>query len=200
MNAPLLQCILIALVGAELAFSHGSKSLAEDKAGEMSDKIKAVSHRRSLLHRLAGWTPTPPPIWVDGWTPPPNWVDDLPFAMSAHEPSEYRITGNSGACSTVGNWCDYHWSCCTKTCAQAMAYGMEYGKYQRYNVCVNDYEKGEDWDVLVKRHGWTTSQTQEDAQKGTEPAPSLAIAAPEDVNKCAQSPDDPAIGDGGSCL
>merc|ERR1711962_771647 len=21
------------------------------------------------------WTPTLPPIWVDGWTPPPNWVD-----------------------------------------------------------------------------------------------------------------------------
>ena len=38
----------------------------------------------------------------------------------------------------------------------------------------------------------------QDAQKGTDPAPSLAIAAPEDVNKWAQSPDDPAIGVGGS--
>jgi len=210
MNGPLLQCILIALVGAELAFSHGSKSLAEDKAGEMSDKIKAASHRRSLLHRLAGrhwtpldkdgnpWTPTLPPIWVDGWTPPPNWVDK-DYAYMGGDPT-IRITDLSGACRTVGDLCNSHESCCTKTCAHALAYGMRYNRYRSYNVCVHDYEKGEDWDVLFKKHGWTTSQTQEDAQKGTEPAPSLAIAAPEDVNKCAQSTDDPAIGDGGSCL
>jgi len=56
MNAPLLLSILIALVCAELAFSHRSKSLSEEKAGEMSDKIKAAlqedADARSFLYRL----------------------------------------------------------------------------------------------------------------------------------------------------
>merc|ERR1712212_12210 len=77
MNAPLLQCILIALVGAELAFSHGSKSLAEDKAGEMSDKIKAVSHRRSLLHRLAGHQHHHQSGWMAGHHHQTGWMISL---------------------------------------------------------------------------------------------------------------------------
>jgi len=56
MNAPLLLSILIALVCAELAYSHRSKSLAEEKVGEMSNKIKAAlqedADARSLLYRL----------------------------------------------------------------------------------------------------------------------------------------------------
>jgi len=42
MNAPLLLSILIVLVCAELAFSHRSDSLAEEKVGDMSEKIKAA--------------------------------------------------------------------------------------------------------------------------------------------------------------
>merc|ERR1711872_191558 len=56
MNAPLLLSILIALVCAELACSLRSKSLAKEKVGEMSNKIKEAlqedADARSLLYRL----------------------------------------------------------------------------------------------------------------------------------------------------
>merc|ERR1712087_924657 len=53
MNAPLLLSILIALVCAALAFSHRSKSLSEEKVGEMSDKIfRKKADARSFLYRL----------------------------------------------------------------------------------------------------------------------------------------------------
>merc|ERR1711872_122139 len=51
MNSPLLLSILIVLVCAEVAFSRRSKSLAEDKADGLLDKIKIA---KTMHYRMKG--------------------------------------------------------------------------------------------------------------------------------------------------